>query len=811
MRIKRVNIFVSIILIAAAFALTLPLFFRAEEVKAATPVTATKVLPVSDMELTALSSPQNVFCLGNTIAIIENSTTLTVFKNGTKIVSAVTFTDLGTIKVIDENTLYVSDNGSIYRLSISNGEINGKTALQNAATTPPENIGSDFDYNGNYLITNNAFTIITYSLNETSATQEEEFSSKNKSPIAINDNDTIFYVDIDSNLCKSDIKHNITQTLISSTAITKMIANEEYVYYIEGTSVYRVSVNGGEPQNLIPDKWFNEGEIYDLGKLGSPTGLCFRNGNLLISDSSINAVQEFKIVNDKLEFTGFAIAQSEKTAYNRIGKAKKLDRYGNRVAALSDKKLTVMTVDDAFDGYDKANFKNYFVNATTMPTNFALGKTSLVAVVGVKNVTYINLDDGTNKPLEFTDGEGAIKDVTYQSGTFYILTHNGVDYKLFSADEKDFSCDEKKFTVTSAGNSLAVDVFGKETTSTEFSDLATDLAGNVYGLKFDGKIYKNGVETGLDGVKAFAMDFDEKSVYYADGNAEYLYVTENLGNLAISSLTLPDGYALKGESAKRVASYKIKDEKSNAYVFETTDNNGVNFKDLADGTQTNEYILLGKRNMGDNTVMAFLAGENGAIIADERHLAELQPDELTVDKDVYITTGVRAYYLPIITQNNLYTVIRNGNDVNFSKNDCVRAKSKTTFFGRDFYFVGTTVNGETFDCYVPVDFTVDELSKDYKYETFTIENVNKTDVFSDEAMTVKAAELNKGTQVRVISNSGDTIKIAYLSGEEWTVGFINSSAIIDEGKTAVRNVLIVLAVITCACGSLTYFILRKRK
>lgn len=811
MRIKRVNIFVSIILIVAAFALTLPLFFRAEEVKAATPVTGTKVLPVSEMELTALSSPQNVFCLGNTIAIIENSTTLTVFKNGTKINSAVTFTDLGTIKAINENTLYVSDNGSIYRLSISNEELNGKTALQNAATTPPENIGSDFDYNGNYLITNNAVKIITYSLNGTSATQVKEFTSKNKSPIAINGVNTIFYVDSDSNLCKSDINHSVTQTLISNTAITKMIANEEYVYYIEGSSVYRVSVNGGEPQNLIPDngKWFNEGESYDLGKLASPTGLCFRNGNLLISDSSLNAVQEFKIVNDKLEFTGFAIAQSEKTAYNRIGKAKKLDRYGNRVAALSDKKLTVMTIDDTFDGYNKANFKNYFVNETT-PTNFALGKTSLIAVVEVKKVTYINLDDGTNKQLDFTDGEGGIKDVTYQSGTFYVLTHNGVEYKLFSADEKEFSYDKEKFTVTSAGESLAVDVFGKETTSAEFSDLATDLAGNVYGLKSDGKIYKNGVDTGLDGVKAFAMDFDEKKVYYADGNAEYLYVTENLGNLAISSLTLPDGYALKGESAKRIASYKIKDEKYNAYVFETTDNNGVKFKDLADGTQTNEYILLGKRDIGD-TSMAFLAGENGAIIADERHLAELQPDELTVDKDVYVTTGVRAYYLPIITQNNLYTVIRNGNDVSFSKNDCVRAKSKTTFFGRDFYFVGATVNGETFDCYVPVDFTVDELSKDYKYETFTIEKVNKTDVFSDEAMTVKTAELNKGAQVRVISNNGDALKIAYLSGEEWTEGFIKSSAIIDEGKTAVRNVLIVLAVITCACGSLTFFILRKRK
>lgn len=811
MKTKRINFLISIILIFTAFALTMPLFFRTEKVKAATPVTGNRVLPISDTELTALDTPQNVFCLGNTIAIIENSTTLTVFKNGTKINSAVTFTDLGTIKAIDENTLYVSDNGSIYRLSISNGELNGKTALQNAATTPPENIGSDFDYNGNYLITNNAVKIITYSLNETSATQVKEFTSKNKSPIAINGDDTIFYIDSDSNLCKSDINHSVTQTLISNTAITKMIANEEYVYYIEGVSVFRVSTNGGEPQNLIPDKWFSDGESYDLGKLVSPTGLCFKNGNLLISDSSLNAVQEFKIVNDKLEFTGFAIAESGKTAYNRIGEVKNLDRYGNRVAALSDYKLTVMTIDESFDGYNKANFKNYFANETiNAPTNFALGKSSLIAVVGVKNITYINLDDGTNKTLEFTDGEGGIKDVTYQSGIFYILTHNGVDYKLFAADEKDFSCDKENFTTISAGDSVAVDVFGKQTTSAEFSDLATDLAGNVFGLKSDGKIYKNGVETGLTSVTAFAMDFDEKSVYYSDGNSEYLYVTENLGNLAISSLTLPDGYALKGESAKQLTSYKIKDEISNAYVFETTDNNGVKFKDLADKSKTNEYILLGKTDIGD-TIMVFLAGANGAIITDERHLESLPSDAQTVDKDVYITTGVRAYYLPIITKNNLYTIIRNGNDASFSKNDKVGAKNKATFFGRTFYYVTATVNGETFDCYVPADFTVDELSKDYKYEEFTVEKTKKTDVYSDEALTIKAAELSKGATIRVISNSGDVLKIAYLTNDEWTEGYIKSSAIIDEGKTSVRNVLIVLAVITCACGSLTYFILRKKK
>lgn len=809
MKTKKINFLISIILIFAAFALTMPLFFRTEKVKAATPVTGNRVLPVSDIELTALDTPQNVFCLGNTIAIIENSTTLTVFKNGTKINSAVTFTDLGTIKAIDENTLYVSDNGSIYRLSISNGELNGKTALQNAATTPPENIGSDFDYNGNYLITNNAVKIITYSLNGTSAVKVAEFTSKNKSPIAINGDNTIFYIDTDSNLCKSDINHSATQTLISNTAITKIIANEEYVYYIEGVSVFRVSVNGGEPQNLMPDGWFNDGENYDLGKLVSPTGLCFKNGNLLISDSSLNAVQEFKIVNDKLEFTGFAIAESGKTAYNRIGTVKKLDRYGERVAALSDYKLTVMTIDESFDGYNKANFQNYFANETiNAPTNFALGKSSLIAVTEVRKIICINLDDGTESSIEFTDGEGAIKDVTYQSGTFYVLTHNGNDYKLFSIKEKDFSCDKENYAERSAGDSVAVDVFGNQTTSAEFSDLATDLNGKVFGLK-NKKLYerKNDAwtETGLNEITAYAMNFDEKTVYYADENAEHLYSTDDLDNLAISSLILPDGYSLKGERAKTVETYKITSETANVYDF-SVDTNGVKFKDIIEQNDDGTYVFLAK---AENADICFMASENGAVIIAEHDLTVQETAVEQINKDVYITTGVHAYCLPVVTRENLYVINRNGNDVTLDKNDRVKAKSKITLYGREFYLV-TVGEENAFDCYVPAGFTVDELYDDYAYSDYRLEKVKKTKVYSDAQLTVEIGELEKNSQIRVISQENGVCKIAYLSDGEFKEGYIKSSAIINEAKISVRNVLIVLATITCACGTATYFILRKR-
>ena len=57
------------------------------------------------------------------------------------------------------------------------------------------------------------------------------------------------------------------------------------------------------------------------------------NSVLLVTDKEHDCIQEFIIEDDTLSFTGLAIAKN-KTAYNRIAKAKSVEKFGKTSAIL---------------------------------------------------------------------------------------------------------------------------------------------------------------------------------------------------------------------------------------------------------------------------------------------------------------------------------------------------------------------------------------------------------------------------------------------------------------------------------------------
>ena len=75
---------------------------------------------------------------------------------------------------------------------------------------------------------------------------------------------------------------------------------------------------------------------------------------------------------------------------------------------------------------------------------------------------------------------------------------------------------------------------------------------------------------------------------------------------------------------------------------------------------------------------------------------------------------------------------------------------------------------------------------------------------------ISVKELTDGTSVRVLENNDGVIKVAVKDGDEWIVGYLKASAIKNEPQRAIRNILIVLAVVACVCGTSTYFILRRK-
>ena len=208
--------------------------------------------------------------------------------------------------------------------------------------------------------------------------------------------------------------------------------------------------------------------------------------------------------------------------------------------------------------------------------------------------------------------------------------------------------------------------------------------------------------------------------------------------------------------------------------------------------------------------MVFLAGKRGVVLVNAKQLVWEERDYTNCDKSVFVTTGVHAYYLPLITKDNIYTLTgADGGSVTLKKDDEIHAEKLLNVLGREFYYATDESGNVRF--YIPAEFTVDELAKYFKYSEYLLEKVKATAVYSDAGLTGKIADLEKNAEIRLISEENGVCKIAFYDGENFVEGYVKSTAIINDATTAVRNILIVLAVITCVCGSATFFVLRRKE
>ena len=83
-------------------------------------------------------------------------------------------------------------------------------------------------------------------------------------------------------------------------------------------------------------------------------------------------------------------------------------------------------------------------------------------------------------------------------------------------------------------------------------------------------------------------------------------------------------------------------------------------------------------------------------------------------------------------------------------------------------------------------------------------------LYKDKNMTESILELSDDAEVRLFSEENGVSYVAVAIEGGYITGYIKSSMIKNDAKTAVRNVLIILAVLASVCGTATYFILRKK-
>ncbi|MEG9429795.1 MAG: hypothetical protein VZQ61_02600 [Christensenellaceae bacterium] len=812
-----------IVLFVLCFGLSFIAFFSAKNVARADTAYG-RFLPNKSEEYYALSSPIHAYSDDEITAVTEEEKLILFTENGITVKDGLT-----SLKQINRvgNRLFYADNGPLYTLPVANPSADTTELKDNNLITVS---GTFFDTNGTYLATMFSSNIQVYRLNDTPI-KINTISGVQEKPVALNST-SMFYV-AGNMICRQDFDSpTAIPTIYNSELLPdySMIANDEFVYFISGTKIMRLKVNEptAEQQELVFSAC-----TYDLGIVHEPQRLAFKNGNLLITDKDglKGSVQEFRINGNELEFTGYAIA-SGLTAYNRVAtSATNIERYGNFVAALDGKKLTVIDTENCAD-YNKKSFINKRVD--NAPDKFALGNGTVLYSDGVN--AYIadvaNDTEDNQKPVTGLPA-GAPNDISYQSGVYYLI-YLGTNSKIVKIDEKTGEkTDETEFNGVAA-NLVAADVFGniyvayndkiyKNNGATVFNltsnvqKLATDLAGNLFVLASDGKIYKLdettntftvAVEITAKTIKTFGMDFDRKEIYFLLNGDEQIYSTIAAGNVALADVTplIAEQYNAATANKKELDVYTAKD---GANVYSVSAENGTfAFDGLIE--KAAEYPLIAKITANGLTMCA-LASENGVVLINEKDCTPKATEPAEAPEKAFLTTSVGAYSIPVIEKNGLFIMDKGAGKIKLDKGATVTVNGAFTLLNKKFYHATATVNGENLACYIPADFTATVLAENFEFEIYTVEKTKKTVLYKNSDLTEELFELSEGETVKLLETQDGVLKVAATREDGTFIGYIKENSLVENPSVIVRNVLIILAVFGSLAGTVSYFLLRKKR
>ena len=162
------------------------------------------------------------------------------------------------------------------------------------------------------------------------------------------------------------------------------------------------------------------------------------------------------------------------------------------------------------------------------------------------------------------------------------------------------------------------------------------------------------------------------------------------------------------------------------------------------------------------------------VIADETQAEKSNPEGETLlgeNYKAYVTTSVNGYYVPVITPDCEYALSNGETVFRLYKGAVLTCEKKFSMLGTEYYLATFNYDGNAVKGYVPVSFTVEVLNENKEWRAYKLETVNKTNLY----------------------------------------GYVDASAIINAPNLSVRNILLILAVTACLCGSVTFLLLRRKK
>ncbi len=784
--------------------------------------------PINDALVFDVTTPVDALSFGDYLAVIKkdqtSKRTLWISTNGNsfKEYDKLIEDNPGQIKAIGNRYLVVLDNTNLYVIDCNQLD---DSPIELKYNDKQINCKS-FDLNDNFLVTNTNGVVNLYSIEGDTLIEKRELNvnAKDLTPICVNPSGTVFFIENSTPSIVSAFNSFSTpyknQLYTTTGEISHMVANKDALYIIEGD---KIKVLNGQESNQSASQLLVEDDLLnDLGNLTSPASLSFMGDSLFIADSAICAVQKFEIQENILVWTGFAIAKN-KTAYNRFTESVcDVERTNDNLAVLSGDRITVINLKD-FDYLNKNAYLTLFKDSfgDKLPEEIAVGNSSLLATNNDGDDVYIydlNAKQATQNPVKLTLTQKIdhIHDCCYQSGFFYVLISVDNQLDIYKINELT-KLIEKIDDVDYKSNPLfTVDVFGKHHVYSKdegYLKLDTDLTGSVFALKNDGfyKLINDSFVKQFSApegvpVKSFTLDVDKKDVYYVLLNDEIIYKASNINNDAIDQTITPSEYKTTDSVAleDNLVAYTVNPSSN---VYSVTESNGkLYFNKLVN---SEDYYLFVCDLPAINH--SLLIGQNGLVLVSKDNLSVKLLETTQVNQLKYVSTSVCAYYYPVIDEFSSYALTSQTEKITLTKGQEIHAKYQLEILGNFYYFATFENDGQTISGYIPVNFTVEELSVDVNFVTFTIESLKSVKVYYDTSLTRLATTLEKGTTVRLYSTNNGIAEIAYFDGENWVKAYVNQDAIEHKPNTTIRNVLIILALTACVCGSITFFVIRKKE
>ena len=171
----------------------------------------------------------------------------------------------------------------------------------------------------------------------------------------------------------------------------------------------------------------------------------------------------------------------------------------------------------------------------------------------------------------------------------------------------------------------------------------------------------------MNTVQDFCISIDDGEAYFLESGEEYLYKTNILNNVAITSIKTPTDFSTTGEEAD-VANLKVYDANENTNFFKVN-LVGDSFEYVDVNSTISDYLFISEIAVDANLTVYLLANNQGTFIANKNDCTEKTLTYTTTPTEVYTTTTVHAYYLPLITMEMEFALLSNNEKVLLAKHE----------------------------------------------------------------------------------------------------------------------------------------------